>query len=94
MVPVTMLLLNHWTPHCHIVSQCAVVLFQGRAEFFPAGDRSLVRAVFPEVLGKRPSGPGAGGREAGPQTVSERKPGAQCPQPGTHTVISNSLNSV
>ena len=55
---------------------------QGGALFVPAGDRGVVRAVFPEVPGKRPPGPGAGSREAGPQAMSEREPGAQCAQPG------------
>lgn len=57
--------------------------------FLPAGDRGVVGAVFPEVPGERPPGPGSGGREAGPQAVSEGEPGAQCTQPGadmhTHT---------
>lgn len=50
--------------------------------FVPAGDRGVVGAVFPEVPGKRPPGPGVGGREAGPQAVSEREPGAERTQPG------------
>lgn len=64
------------------LSLCHCVVFQGGAVFVPAGDRGVVGAVFPEVPGKRPPGPGVGGREAGPQAVSEREPGAERTQPG------------
>lgn len=57
--------------------------FQRGAVFVPEGDRGAIRAVFPEVSGKRPPGPGAGGREAGAQAVSAGEPGAQRAQPGT-----------
>lgn len=61
------------------------VVFQGGVVLLPAGDRGVVRAVFTEVPGKRPPGPGAGSREAGPQAVSAREPGAECTQPGGRT---------
>lgn len=64
-----------------------LVLLQGGAVFLPAGDRGVVGAVFPEVPGKRPPGPGSGGREAGPQAVSEREPGAERTQPGADTLL-------
>lgn len=54
--------------------------------FLPTRDRGVVRAIFSEVPGKRPPGAGTGGREAGPPTVSEREPGAQRTQPGSHTL--------
>ena len=69
---------------------CCVV-FQGGAVFVPAGDWGVVGAVFPEVPGKRPPGPGAGGREAGPQAVSEREPGAQRTQPGADTHLRTNI---
>ena len=37
------------------------------------------------MSGERSPGPGTGGREAGPQAVSEREPGTKCSQPGLNT---------
>lgn len=56
--------------------------FKGRAPVHPERTGGFVGAVLPEMSGERSPGSSTGGRETGPQAVSERKPGAEFSQPG------------
>ena len=71
------------TLHCEFCTYCYDALtVQRGATVHPKRTGGVVRAVFSEMSGERSPGSGAGGGEAGPQAVSERKSRAECSQPG------------
>lgn len=77
------------TPEENVVWYCDAVIVQRGAAVHPKRTGGVVGAVFSEMSGERSPGSGPGGREAGPQAVSERESRAECSQPGHNPLTSN-----